>query len=319
MGTLVYFTTLFMSATGNVIFRFNPLFCVNDLTFVIGVVSIMGYLVVPTYYIALSLNAFMGIRRKFQEETYQWVEKFIHAIAWCFPLFISIIAISTENINPHFPGCSVSQNPQGCAEDSDVPCQRGKDMKYLEFILRFGLGFLFLIFPPTILITMFCWIKKVEVNISGSAGIQQMREQARSQMLKSMAIQMSLYLFSFWFGWGPGFGVILYEMITGEILYGLAIFTNCLQAMHGFVFAGVYFTLPILVARKQKLSLIEPKSNAPRERTVEDIRADAARETLPDPGLAQRRTQRVSYIFNIFDGTPDEDSPWAKFHEVDDE
>jgi hypothetical protein len=101
--------------------------------------------------------------------------------------------------------------------------------------------------------------------------------------------------------------------------YGLDIFTNCLQAMHGFVLAGVYFTLPVLVARQQQLPALESKSNTRTERTVEDIRADAAREPLLDSEPAQGNKKKVSFIFNIFDGTPDEDSPWAKFHEVDDE
>jgi len=279
----------------------------------------MGSLAVATYYVALSLNAFMGIRNKFQEETYQWIEKFIHAIAWCFPLVISIIAILTENINPHFPGgCSISQAPQGCAEDDpDLPCQRGKNIKYLIYILGFGTFFVYFIFPSTILITMFCWIKKIKVQISGSVGMQQMREQARSQMLKSMAIQMSIYLFPFWFVLVPNFGVLLYETITGKFLYRLDIFFSCLQTMHGFVLARVYFTLPILVARQQKLPSPESTSNTRSERTVEDIRADAAREPPLDSESAQGNTKKVSFVFNIFDGTPDEDSPWAAFLEED--
>lgn len=190
----------------------------------------------------------------------------------------------------------------------------GGGYKLVGFIVQFGLFFLYLIFPPTILITVYCRInREIKQKLRGSVGMQQMRAKARSHMLKNMAIQMSIYLFSFWLTWVPYlFVTLISPLISTELLFHLDLFTTCLCALQGFILAGVYFTIPI-VAQKQVLPTSESMSNPRGERSVEDIRADAAREALPNSELSGRNNERLSYVFNVFDGTPDEDSPWARF------
>ena len=53
------------------------------------------------------------------------------------------------------------------------------------------------------------------------------------------------------------------------------------------------------------------------ELTVEDIRSSAERTIRSSAEETDDR--RVSYMFNIFDGAPDEDSPWAKYINQDDD
>eukprot|EP00580_Thalassiosira_gravida_P009242 CAMPEP_0201639404 /NCGR_PEP_ID=MMETSP0493-20130528/19223_1 /ASSEMBLY_ACC=CAM_ASM_000838 /TAXON_ID=420259 /ORGANISM="Thalassiosira gravida, Strain GMp14c1" /LENGTH=90 /DNA_ID=CAMNT_0048112789 /DNA_START=281 /DNA_END=553 /DNA_ORIENTATION=+ len=50
--------------------------------------------------------------------------------------------------------------------------------------------------------------------------------------------------------------------------------------------------------------------------TVRDIRSSVARKEELGPLVSE---ERDSFTFNIFDGTPDEDSPWARFIDQDDD
>ena len=61
-------------------------------------------------------------------------------------------------------------------------------------------------------------------------------------------------------------------------------------------------------------------SSRPRirsELTVEDIRSSAERKLKS--GMEETDDRRESYTFNIFDGAPDEDSPWARYINQDDD
>ena len=99
----------------------------------------MTMMAVPTYYGSLSLQAFMGITNNFKEEKYQWIEKFVHIVAWCLPCTISIVFAATENFNPYSSGCYISKAPQGCETDPDVTCQRGREIKNFQLIVGFVL------------------------------------------------------------------------------------------------------------------------------------------------------------------------------------
>ena len=95
-----------------------------------------------------------------------------------------------------------------------------------------------------------------------------------------------------------------------------------MHASQGFVFTCVYFTLQRLGKPKKvecaTLSTGQPtRPGKKRELTVKDIRASVLRKSsmesegqeLADNGSERRE----SLVFNIFDGVPDADSPWAKF------
>mmetsp|Transcript_34684 Transcript_34684/g.60981 ORF Transcript_34684/g.60981 Transcript_34684/m.60981 type:complete len:393 (-) Transcript_34684:116-1294(-) len=282
-----------------------------------GFISVMLTMTVATYYGSLSLQAFMGIKHNFKEEKYQWIEFPVHGVAWCIPAALSTIVVVTENFNPEGGGCAIAKAPQGCEADPDVPCQRGKDIDMVLYIVGFGMVFLYFIFPPSIVTAIYCWIKKIQKKVEGSRGMQQIREHARKQMIRSIANQISLYLFSFWFTFVPRMISFVYRILTGNIIYELLIFANCIFALQGFIMAMVYFTLQRLGTPKVECG---PSSSAGlrREITVHDIRSSVA-ERKAKVGSEETDDRRESYIFNIFDGAPDEDSPWARYIVQDDD
>lgn len=230
----------------------------------------------------------------------------------------------TDNFNPSGAGCYISKAPRGCEADPDVPCTRGEDIKKFELIVGLSLIFLYFIVPPSVIVSMYCWIKKVDRKIQGSNGMNKVRESARKGLLQNAARQMSLYLFSFWFTWVFSLVCGAYQTLSGgAILYNCLIFAHCINASQGFVFAVVYFMLermgtPQIHSIPSLAS--EPGRNGtvhPTQLTVIDIRVNAMRKS--EACLQESTESKRSFVFNIFDGVPDEDSPWAKFLNEDED
>ena len=142
-------------------------------------------------------------------------------------------------------------------------------------------------------------------------------------MLKSVTKQMTIYLFSFWFTWIFIFSHIIYIYVNGRVLYNFFIFANCIYHLQGFIFALVYFFLDRVSHVDVSLSV----RNLPErsgQLTVDSIRESAERSLerlssgIEENGENRRQQRRIT--FNIFEGEPDENSPWAKFfNEEDDE
>jgi len=197
--------------------------------------------------------------------------------------------------------------------DPDVPCERGHDTQNLELIVALSLVFLYLIFPPSMILAIYFWISKAQKRMERSKGMQKLRDCARKEAMKNIARQISLYLFSFWFTWVFGLIHSAYFFLTNKILYDLLIFATCMDAMQGFVFAVVYFGLDSLGSLgTPKVMACVPGNHICRPGlTVEDIRINAENKTRKCfETIAERKE---SYVFNIFDGVADADSPWAKF------
>ena len=98
--------------------------------------------------------------------------------------------------------------------------------------------------------------------------------------------------------------------------YELLIFANCLDALQGFIFAMVYFTLQRLGTAKLEC-VPSSRPGLERQLTVGDIRSSA--EKKAKCGSEETYHRRENYTFNIFDGTPDEESPRARFIEPTDD
>merc|ERR1712194_12554 len=97
--------------------------------------------------------------------------------------------------------------------------------------------------------------------------------------MQQIASQIYLYLFSFWFTIIPSLVNLGYQLLVGEILYGLLIFANCISALQGFIMTVVYFAL-----QKRSIHIAE-SAPSPRpgvvdeENSVGDIRASGAKLT----------------------------------------
>ena len=277
---------------------------------------------VPTYYGALSLQAFLRIKSGFKEEKHQWIEYPIHLFAWCVPLAFSTVFALTENFNPSGSGCYVEKAPKGCQSDPDVPCQRGKDVDMVESIVGFGIISLYFVFPPSVMIALYCWIKRIQKKVEGSMGMQQIREDARRQMMQHIAIQIFLYLFSFWLTVLPGLISVAYQILYRTTLPNLQMFANCVYSLQGFIITIVYFVLQRFGTPNVERVTSSTPGHRGRQLTVLDVRSNAAKAAKSDSEVLNGRREsaiRCESIFNIFDGVPDEDSPWAKYIHQEDE
>jgi len=286
-----------------------------------GFMSLMFALVVPTYYASLSLQAVVAMKYKFEEEKYKWIEIPIHLMAWCFPFAMATVFVVTENFNPRSSGCWTAKAPLGCEEDPAVPCQRGADSQILQILQFVGTIFLLLIYfvvPPSAILAMYCWISKMQKKAAGGSGMQRVRDSARKRIMRCIAKQVTLYLGLFWFTWSINIINKAFYMVTKEDIYNLKILGNVMFASQGFIFAVVYFMLHRMgtpAAGYLPTSTVEVPTG-PQELTLAQIRSNAQTQSEPDLQITTRE-KRESSCFNIFDGVPDPDSPWAKFLDCD--
>lgn len=228
---------------------------------------------------------------------------------------LAAVPAATENLNPSGSGCWISKAPRGCEADPDTPCERGQDIGGYELVVGLLLISIYFVFPPILVILTHRWIKKSGLKVEGSSGLQKIRASAKKEMMWSVGKQISAYLLSFWLTWIFSLAHAAYQILSsGEILYDLQIFANCMYASQGFVFAFVYFIVDRM--GKPKVNCLPSSDAGPgarRQLTVMDIRLSAQRkpEISPEMGSSSRRSNSI--LFNIFDGVPDEDSPWAKY------
>jgi len=286
-----------------------------------GFIGVMFSMTVPIYYCSLALQAFLGIKHNFMEEKYKHVEKWIHIFAYTVPCGIALVPALTENINPSGAFCWVAKAPFGCETNPDVDCERGEDVGQFMYITRFFVIGLYFIFPPAVIASMYCWIGRVKKKIESSKGMQRIRESARKKMMQSIAKQVSLYLSSFWFTYMLMMIHGIYKNSSKELMYNLLIVGNVVFSMQGFIFAIVYFALQSqrigVQATTENLLPSSPKPIHVRgELTVDDIRSNTKMKKGNETELSDDVSERFN--FNVFDGIPDPNSPWAKFIDQDD-
>jgi len=295
-----------------------------------GFISVVFVLAVPTYYGSLALQAFLGLKNNYNEDKYRWIEVPVHIIAYLIGSVYAIITAATDNFNPNGSGCWYAKAPWGCESDPAVPCERGEDIGNLAIIMQLTAICLYFIFPPSVVISIYCWMKKKQKESSrrNSIGMTIIRENARKEMMHSAYLQISLYLFSFWFTYIPTLISHIctlihqtYQIMTGEHIFNFYIIANCVYAVQGFVFMMVYFTLQRMGKEKAENIQISgklPSRGLSRQLTVEDIRKNAEEKNVRDTAESDdNEEERESFKFNIFDGEPDEDSPWARFIDPD--
>lgn len=283
-----------------------------------GFIQYMFMLTVDIYYGSFMLQALVGVRRSFKEETYAHIEKWIHAIAYIVPGGLTAVLAATENFNPAPIGCWDEKVPYGCDSDATIDCQRGQDVNgYGNLLLVFLLLLLFVL-PPWLATAMYRWIKKSQEKMLISRGIQKAREAAKKQMMQSIAKQIGVYLLSFWCIYLFNLTFAAHRILTGEILWNLVILGSVVYATQGLIFAVVYFALQ-RTGRVQRVYIRSPE-NKRGERNVKDIRSDVERklETERKSDAPETKSELSDTMdFNIFDGSPDENSPWAQFIDPD--
>mmetsp|Transcript_17135 Transcript_17135/g.32124 ORF Transcript_17135/g.32124 Transcript_17135/m.32124 type:complete len:450 (+) Transcript_17135:164-1513(+) len=321
-----------------------------------GFIKMMFSLTVATYYASLILSAFMGIRNNFKEEEYAWIELPIHVIAYCIPCGIASTIAATDNFNPSATGCWYAKTPRGCDSDPNVDCVRGQDIKLVGYILWFTTIFVYFIFPALVVLFMYCWMKKniccdlektsiVMANPNGS-GMAIIQEEAKKDMMHSFSLQIALYLFSSLSTWVVILISNLYQLLTGTLLYNLAILGWCIFALQGFVFMVVYFTLQRMGRQpkgdsnsrmfRQKHAASQASQVNVQSSHGDDVSLSRVFETglsvddirSTNTGYTQRETEhptehtsnnlRESFNFNVFDGASDQENPLVRFFDQGD-
>lgn len=281
-----------------------------------GFLFLVLTIMVPLYYSSLSLQAFVSTKNGFKEDKTRWIEKYIHVVAWCVPCTISSIFAAGEYINPVFQGCYAAASPLGCESDPDLTCERGKDLRQLNRVLSFVNMFIYFAFTPSMLGAIYCLIGKTQHKMSESTGMHQIRASARKQMMTNCAMQILSYYFTWVFTWMFSMAYLAYYAKKETAHYNLAILSNCGGAIQGFAFAVLYFRLQTL-GRKEILVIGPATGNSapPRagQHTVKEIRENAERSANMNSLDVAANDGRKTIKFSIFDGTPDQDSPWARF------
>mmetsp|Transcript_34693 Transcript_34693/g.60998 ORF Transcript_34693/g.60998 Transcript_34693/m.60998 type:complete len:107 (+) Transcript_34693:329-649(+) len=82
--------------------------------------------------------------------------------------------------------------------------------------------------------------------------------------------------------------------------------------MQGLILAAVYFALQKM--GKEECLYINTSSQIPRQLTVEEIRSSVKTKSN---GSQKIDDFSETFNFNIFDGAPDVDSPWARYLDQD--
>jgi hypothetical protein len=250
-------------------------------------------------------------------------------VAYSVPISVASVCAATGNFSPNGSGCWIGPNPPGCESNPNVTCT-SKDIRLLRLLTQAILLFLYLVFPPFIIALMKCWVRKhiSRLNESTSTGWQRVKESAKKEMMRNVAKQIYLYLFAFWFTWVFSLISVMYKMVNGHILYNLHIFANVVYPLQGCVFAVVYFSIERMSRLKTSDIFVPKTANSTNQLTVQCIRNSAQRSSTDledelggDEEKSNEKDDRKRYTFNIFDGTVDESSPWAKFlnEEYDDD
>jgi len=288
-----------------------------------GFIGSMLAMTVPIYYGSLVLQAYLGIKNNFQEENYRWIEYPVHCVAYSYACALISVIVATDNMNPGGTGCFYGKSPRGCESDPDVPCERGEDIGFYIYVVMFSQLFLYLLFPPSVILFMYWWIKRrgEESAKRFQGGMSNLRNILQKQIMQSIFRQISIYLCSFWFTWVFLVIHMVYKILSGNPAYNWNIFANCIFALQGFVYMLVYFALDRM-GRPNAEHIVQQSTTANgsaprRHRTVDDIRASVLRiSENVSLGSASKRISQ-SFDFNVFDGTPDENSPWAMFIDPD--
>jgi hypothetical protein len=162
--------------------------------------------------------------------------------------------------------------------------------------------------------------KRIQKEKLVNAGMMNIVQKARTQRYKEVVRQSGLYMISFWLGYILLYISTLVSLITGIFDYDWMIACFCLNACQGFMTTAIYFALQ-RKSRKEIEGIAPGHGRSVMRKfypTVSVIRSNAARKTedvLPcEPSMI-----RNEYSFNIFDGCPDENSPWLAYLVEDDD
>ena len=260
-----------------------------------------------SYHLLIYFLTGVALKNDFKEEKYVWMEKWIHIGTYLPPLSYAIVAAVNGWFRQSYAYCVTVADE--CGDDYRDPHCHSIELYYMKSAIVFTE----LLIATIAMIILLCSFKRIMKEHVGSSGRMNIVAKARTQRFKEVIRQSGLYMISCWLCYVLLCIQWLVWNATGRISYNVAIASLCLFACQGIVITVIYFALQ----RKSKQEIKDiipgrrPLANANHE-TVSMIRANAA---IPPSRSSLRgaSTSRKEFSFNIFDGCPDEDSPWAAY------
>lgn len=257
--------------------------------------AIQGFFVIvfalafPFYYASISVSLCLAVKNNFQEERYRWIERWIHVGAFLPPLSFAIASAVKGWYIPDLTYCSVDLG----------------DFR-IVFATVIISELLIAIIAIMVLLSKF---ESVQRDFDASVGYGRIVETARKSMLKQVATQSGLYFLAFGIGCIPPAVEILIRSATGMLYFNLFVSSRCIFACQGFVMMAIYLTL-------QRASQVNASSRqltpgVSENPTVSRIRKNAERRRKGS--VISLLKKRITRMFDIYDGAPAEDSPWAQF------
>lgn len=270
----------------------------NNVTCAIqGSLYIVTWLAYASYVASFSIYGLYAVKNNFQQDKFQWIEKWIHVCAYAPPVTLLIISGAVKIMNPDsHPVCRVAE----------LHIHKGEPTLVYDVIMT---AFVMVDFVTGTTVILYLWrnFSEIQGKVDNYVGIRRLIESARQKRLRDVTIQTGLYLLLFSYGYFVPIVFMWIGMASPATEYYLVIISKCLIASQGFVFTIIYFVLqkPELEVKDVYLA---PSLEKRTHTTVSKIRLNAKlpKKTLIFP----------QFSFRIFDGEPAEDSPWAQYIDV---
>lgn len=137
---------------------------------------------VPVYYASYS---YLAVKSNYKQDKFQWIEKWVHAVAFITPLTLCSVVAANDSFNPKGTGCFIASSPFLCEnEGSHEKSKRGGTILDLFIgIFAFGNVIMYLIVPPLAMLLIGRWIKGTIQEAENSVRMRQLLVSARKQRL----------------------------------------------------------------------------------------------------------------------------------------
>lgn len=254
-----------------------------------GGLYVVSGLALASYYASLSIYGLISVKNNFQQEKIRWMEKWIHLWAHGPALAVFVGMAVQMKVDP----------------ESDLLCRVSRLHVHYEVVPWSVYVYIYLVRLNYVIgiagiLFLWCNFTRIQKKVDNAVGMTQMIESARKRRHKEVTIQSGLYVFLFSYGHLIPIVVSYAKAFSSESwLFDLAVAALCMSASQGVVFITIYFA-----CQKPEKDIGISSLNT----EVADIRQKAKRGSLK-----MRMSIRPRFTFNIFDGTPAEDSPWKEF------
>jgi hypothetical protein len=92
----------------------------------------------PLYVAMISVYYWLVIRHGWSERRIRRIERYMHIVPWVCGLATAVMGLVLDLYNPRGFYCWIAPFPDGCHQDSDVPCARGEHSSTYGFFLYYA-------------------------------------------------------------------------------------------------------------------------------------------------------------------------------------